>query len=267
MNSKGSDPGIAFLDHRRMATENGTGQTSTPPPPPATPYLTVNRMAFSMSTFNQTFRRLSQLSGSLNELNLAQTARQYYLDSCSTDSGSKSSLEQRRQQQQRQQRSRWIRSRWRALSGAALRQQRSVPRSSSADATLNEDGQSRSLICKLRNPMVFVQYYFPIFRWLGSEYNVGHSLMSDLVAGLTMAVFHIPECKFERYFEDFVQFLFCSSQQWATAFWPKFRQAIVCIRPSSPPSCTPLWGHQRFVRSVRFGVESGKNCFVLILAK
>jgi len=40
----------------------------------------------------------------------------------------------------------------------------------------------------------FVLKILPILDWLGS-YNLGHDLSSDLVAGFTVAIMHIPQGK------------------------------------------------------------------------
>lgn len=51
-----------------------------------------------------------------------------------------------------------------------------------------------SKLCSNEKPLSIIKQYFPIFEWI-SKYK-RDDLVPDFISGLTIAVFHIPECKF-----------------------------------------------------------------------
>lgn len=132
----------------------------------AVPYLSINRMAYSLSSFNQQFRRLSQLSDlSRTRKNSARSLP----SACSKQS-----------QQPRQSR----------LFTSFFTNCRE-PLSSVCNRCVGYSSWCSGL-CTSLTPLALCKRYFPVLEWV-SEYQRA-DLMPDLLAGLTIAVFHVPEC-------------------------------------------------------------------------
>ena len=129
----------------------------------AVPYLSINRMAYSWSSFNQQFRRHSQVPDlpSVDKVS----------DKANNTSGDSSQ-------------SRFIKSRiipWFNVWGKSLSDQCL----SCSEFFVN--------ICTSLTPLALSKRYLPALEWMLEYQKV--DLIPDLLAGLTITVFHVPESK------------------------------------------------------------------------
>lgn len=128
--------------------------------PLAVPYLSINRMAYSLNSFNQQFRRVSQMSPNHEHL------YDYGMNPLNRSSSVK-----------------------------IERTKASINRIQKCISKLICNCFYRSARwASTITPFTFCRQYVPAFEWI-SEYP-RTDFMSDLLTGLTIAVFHVPECKF-----------------------------------------------------------------------
>jgi len=133
------------------------------------PYLSINRMTYSLNSFNQQFRRLSQLSNSpqCKELRSKSITPELFTQCNNPCAHQTTPL------------GIWCCEKRRMLSEIS--------------SHCLECTTLCTKTCPSLTPLALTHRYLPAIQWL-SEYQ-RRDLMSDLLTGLTIAVFHVPECE------------------------------------------------------------------------